>query len=400
MNPTRFIGLDIHKNYLVAVGVDADQNQVYGPKRVAWTEFEHWILSALTARDAIALEMTTNTWDTYDVLLPHVFSVTVVHPPAVALIVRAQVKTDRKAALTLAQLHAAGLLPGIWVPPLEVRQQRALVAQRHKMAILGAQAKNRLHALLFRHHILPPAGFELFHPSLKSWWMELKVSQIEKINLLSDLATLEFAQTQKKELETHLGEIAAKDERVPLLIQIPGMGMLTSVTVLAAIGDIRRFPEARKLVGYAGLGARVHASGKSYSTGHITKTGRRDLRAAMVDAANHAVQHHVFWKKELERLEYRLGRSKAVVAIARKLLIAVWHILSKEVVDRHADVRDVACSLFAHAYHVRVSNLPDKMSAKEWTRHELDRLGIGADLKEIPWGSKKVTLPPSRLPVK
>ena len=237
-------------------------------------------------------------------------------------------------------------------------------------------------------------------PSLKSWWMELKVSQIEKINLLSDLATLEFAQTQKKELETHLGEIAAKDERVPLLIQIPGMGMLTSVTVLAAIGDIRRFPEARKLVGYAGLGARVHASGESYTTGHITKAGRRDLRAAMVDAANHAVQHHVFWKKELERLKYRLGRSKAIVAIARKLLIAVWHILTKEVVDRHADARNVACSLFAHAYRVRVSNLPDKMSAREWTRHELDRLGIGMDLTEIPWGSKKVKLPPSRLPVK
>ena len=66
----------------------------------------------------------------------------------------------------------------------------------------------------------------------------------------------------------------------------------------------------------------------------------------MVNAANHAVEHHLHWKKELERLEPHLGRSKAIVAIARKLLVAVWHVLSEQVADRFADPRDVARSFF------------------------------------------------------
>ena len=65
--------------------------------------------------------VTTNTWQLYDELRPHVHSVTVVHPPHVALITRAQVMTDKIAAFTLAKLHAKGLLVGIWVPPEQVR---------------------------------------------------------------------------------------------------------------------------------------------------------------------------------------------------------------------------------------------------------------------------------------
>jgi transposase len=397
MQPARYIGLDIHKYYLIAVGVDADQNQVYGPKRVEWPDFEEWISKDLTNQDSVVIEMTTNSWKTYDILVQYVHSVTVVHPPYVSLVVRARVKTDKKAALTLAQLHAAHLLPGIWIPPIEVRELRALVAQRRKMTILSSQSKNRLHAVLHRQQILPPPELELFHPDLQPWWEGLNVSPIEKVRILSDLQTLEFAQKQKLLFEDYLGQMAANDERVSFLIQIPGFGLINSMTVLGAIGDIRRFPDATKLVGYAGLGASVHASGEQYTTGRITKTGRRDLRAAMVEAANVAVQHHVFWKKEFQRMEMHLGRSKTVVAIARKLLITVWNVLMKQVADKHADARDVACSMFALAYRVKVRNLPNGVSAKQFVRNELDRLGIGADLQTIPWGTKQVKLPPSIL---
>ncbi|MBA3532296.1 MAG: IS110 family transposase [Ardenticatenales bacterium] len=85
-----------------------------------------------------------------------------------------------------------------------------------------------------------------------------------------------------------------------------------------------------------------------------------------------------------------------MVAIARKLLVAVWHILTKGVADRHSNARQVVCSFFAHAYKVGVANLPDGLSAKEFTRQQLDRLGIGEELTQIPWGSKTFKLPPSR----
>ena len=70
--------------------------------------------------------------------------------------------------------------------------------------------------------------------------------------------------------------------------------------------------------------------------------------------------------------------------------------LTKDTADKYNDARSVACSLFAHAYRVKVRNLGG-MSAKEWTRHQLDRMGIGRELSEIPWGTKRVKLPPSRL---
>jgi hypothetical protein len=109
------------------------------------------------------------------------------------------------------------------------------------------------------------------------------------------------------------------------------------------------------------------------------------------------VRHHPFWKKEFERLAPRLGRSKAVVAIARKLLVVVWHLLSKETADRYGDPTQAACGFFAFAYKVKVKNLPEGQSALQFTRSQLDRLGIGQDLETLPWGSKTFRLPPSRL---
>jgi transposase len=396
LKPMRYIGLDIHKHYMVAAGVDADQNEVLKPQRVTWDRFDGWMQRNLTPRDAVVIEMTTNTWDVYDALIEHVQSVTVVHPPHVKAVVNPQVMTDKIASRTLAKLLAAKLLVSIWVPPREVRDLRMLVAEYHKMTVLGATAKHRLLALLQRHRIQPEAGLEIFHTDVRPWWNLLHVSLAEKACMNTDLETLAFAQSQKKALDNALSEWAAKDERVPLLVQLPGVGMLTAVTILAAIGDIRRFPDEDHLVGYAGLGASVHDSGEQHTTGHITKHGRRDLRRAMVNAANHAVTDHPYWKNELARLEPKLGRSRAIVRIARLLLVAVWHVLTKNVADKYNDARSVACSLFLYAYRVKVRNLGG-MSAKQWTRHQLDRMGIGRELNEIPWGTKKVKLPPSTL---
>jgi transposase len=330
-------------------------------------------------------------------LAPYVLSITVVHPPHVALIVRAQVKTDKKAALTLAQLHAAGLLPSVWVPPQEVRDLRTVVAQRYKMVRLVTSVKNRLHALLHSKHIQPPEGVELFDPETRLWWESLPLTPLELYRLQSDLDALEFARKQALRLEHCLGEIAARDVRMPLLVQIPGIGLLNGITILAAIGEISRFPAPKNLVGYAGLGARVHDSGQAYQTGRITKAGRRDLRRAMVEAAHHAIKASPHWQSRFQQLEKRKGRSKAVVAVSRMLLVAIWHILTKAEADRFAQPQQVATSLFTLAHRVRVRNLPDGQSALQFTRNQLDLLGIGKEVTHIPWGSKRFKLPPSKL---
>jgi transposase len=396
-SPERFIGLDVHKHYLIAAAVDPDRNEVMAPRRVTLARLDSWIHKNLTARDAVVLEMTTNAFQLYDDLVPHVHSVTIVHPPHVTLITRAQVMTDKIAARILAKLHAVGLLPPVWVPPVEVRDRRALVAQRAKMMRLSVQARNRLHAVLHRHHLPSPEG-DHFTADRHPWWLELDVSALERARIQCDLDTLVFAQKQVALLEETMTELAAQDERVVLLLQIPGIGMITALTLLAAIGDISRFPTAKHLVGYAGLGVRVHDSGMTRRTGRITKAGRRDIRAAMVEAAHAAVRSHPHWQEELARLEPRRGKNRAIVAIARKLLVTVWHVLTKRCADRFADDQHVARKLLRHAYHLGRAYRPQGQNPARYVRLQLDRLGLGAELTFVRWGPiRRIPLPPSQL---
>jgi hypothetical protein len=144
----------------------------------------------------------------------------------------------------------------------------------------------------------------------------------------------------------------------------------------------------------------VNDSGMSYSTGRITKAGWRDLRRAMVDASNHAIMDHAHWRAQFEGMCAHIGRSKSLVAIARKLLVVVWPVLTKEVANNKANPTQVACSLFANAHKVRVKNLPKDQSPLGFIRNQLDRLKIGQEVRQIPWGSKTFKLPESKLPVK
>ncbi|MDZ7925276.1 MAG: IS110 family transposase [Marinagarivorans sp.] len=351
----------------------------------------------LTKQDEVVLEMTTNSWQLYDELIEYAGSVIVVHPPHVALITRSQVMNDKIAASILARLLAKGLLVGIWVPPQEIRELRGLVAQRQKMTRLATQAKNRLHAVIQRHHLKPPAG-NPFAKANNGWWQALALGKLEKMNLQSDLETLQFAEQQEVRIEKEMTSIAAEDENIGRLLHISGFGVITAVTVYAAIGDIRRFPEAKKLVGYAGLGARVHDSGMTTRTGKITKAGRRDLRVALVEAAHVVANSNPHWKAELERLQPRLGYNRAIVAIARKLLVTVWHVLARKVADRFTEPEKVSEKMLRFAYEVGKGNRPGRQTAAQFARERLDTLGIGQELNSIPWGAKKpIPLPPSTL---
>src|SRR5512142_916783 len=194
-NGKRYIGLDVHKHYLIALGVDEDLNVVLPARRVELSHLESWMKKILTRQDNVVLEMTANTWQLYDELCVYAGSVLVVHPPHVALITRSQVMNDKIAASILARLLAKGLLVGVWVPPQEVRELRGLVAQRKKITNMATQAKNRLHAVLQRHHLLPPEG-NPFGARNKEWWQSLPIGKLEKLNLQSDLETLQFAKKQ------------------------------------------------------------------------------------------------------------------------------------------------------------------------------------------------------------
>ncbi len=100
----RSIGLDVHKHYLIALGVDEDLDIVLPARRVELSRLESWMKKTLTKQDEVVVEMTTNTWQLYDELVMYAGSVMVVYPPHVALITRSQVMNDKIAASILARL--------------------------------------------------------------------------------------------------------------------------------------------------------------------------------------------------------------------------------------------------------------------------------------------------------
>jgi len=115
-----------------------------------------------------------------------------------------------------------------------------------------------------------------------------------------------------------------------------------------------------------------------------------------VEAAHIAAQYHPHWKAELERLQPRLGYNKAIVAIARKLLLTVWFVLQGKP-DKFAEPEQVAQKMLKFAYAVGKKNRAGKTAA-QFARTRMDALGLGSELTSIPWGAKKpIPLPPSKL---
>jgi transposase len=160
------------------------------------------------------------------------------------------------------------------------------------------------------------------------------------------------------------------------------------MTILSAIGDVTRFPSAKRLVGYAGLGAGVHDSGKTHRDKGITKQGRRDLRYVLIEAARVAVQTHPYWKRAFAQLAKRIGDHKAVVAIARKLLIAIWHVLMARSADRCADAEQVAFKLMVWAWKL-TDEQRGGLSSRQFIRAHLIRLGLGDELTHITRGGTR-----------
>ena len=116
-----------------------------------------------------------------------------------------------------------------------------------------------------------------------------------------------------------------------LLRTIPGVGWLLGLTFAAEIGDISRFPSAGKLVGYSGLVPRVRQSGESSRTGRLAKAGSPLLRWAAVEAAQHAWRPQNPWHRLYVDVRKRHGHGNAAKsAVARKMLIAVWHVWSRQ----------------------------------------------------------------------
>jgi transposase len=239
--------------------------------------------------------------------------------------------------------------------------------------------RNRLQSLIHRHNLILPKGALTDN----AWWAAQTLSALEQIQIRQELALLEDLDKNKAEVDAELGrQCLGKTwgKQAVRLLQLSGFGVVMTMTVLSAIGDISRFVDAKKLVGYSGLGPGVHDSGKEHIEKRITKSGRKELRWALVEAAWRAIRISPYWKEQYEKYLRRMRKpNQAIVVIARKLLVAVWHVLSKEETDEHVSEEDLAYKMLVLSWDLDES-VRMGLSYKQFAKYALMKLGVENDI--------------------
>ena len=383
----RYIGLDVHKHYITVGGMNAQQEIVFRPRDVEMERFKTWAEQNLRKTDEVVLDATTNTWDVYDIIAPLVQRVVVAHPAEVKQIANSRVKTDNQDVIRLIRLLIADLVPEVWVPPVEVRQLRAMISYRWRLVKMATAIQNRMHSLLHRHNIEAPAG-KIDTGGNREWWEQLKLSELETLRLKQELKTLRLVREHLVDVEKELGRLSTGErwgDQAVYLMQIPGVGIIVTMTILSAIGDIRRFESPRKLVGYAGLGAGVHESGQKHREKGITKFGRKELRWALVEASWQAIRSNPRWRAEYDELCKRKHQNQAIVAIAHKLLVTLWYLLNNQTTYKYSSDEDLAYKMLTWAWHIDRTAL-NGMTNQQFAKYGLMRLGKGEHLTRIVKG--------------
>jgi len=380
----RYLALDIHKHYSVVAGVNFEGQVVVEPVRIEHADLEGWLAKNIQPTDFVVIESTTNAWHIYDLLEPLTEKVLVANPIKVKQIAQARVKTDIRDTLILARLLAANMVPVIWVPPAHVRELRYLLSQRRHLVGMHTATVNRMHSVAHRHHLRHPRG-KRFNEKNTGWQQAEELSDSEKFQLELDMNTKKHLAEQAEKITEKLRRMSHRKpwaESTMYLMQLPGFGVITGMTVLAAIGDITRFGTPKHLASYSGLVPGLEQSGMKLRGKRITKEGRRDLRWAMVEVAQRAVKSDPLWKHRFIELCRRMHRNQAIVVIARRLLELVWYVLSRRQAYWNFSHERIAYKYLTWSWQLSEVDR-DGLTRQQFTRYYLMRMGIGHDLEQI-----------------
>jgi transposase len=234
-----------------------------------------------------------------------------------------RLKTDREDALNIAQLLAAGRLPTSYAPPMDVQILRDLTRHRNGFSRQHARVLCRVKSIMNANNRPGPVGLasEGLIRYLKAQGEKLPARHVAMLWQCVD--GLALTERQIAEAERTIGELVRRgffQEVYEILLSFPGVALVTAATVIAEVGDFKRFADAKAIGRYAGLNPRVFASGGKQRIGHITKTGSPDLRWVLQQAAWTAIRCDEGVRRIFLRIAKRAGRKAAAVAVARKLL--------------------------------------------------------------------------------
>jgi transposase len=326
----RVIGIDIHRTFGEVVIWEDGRLRRLGRVDMTRTALEG-LGGKLLSTDEVVIEATGNCMAVSRVLSPFVRRVVIANPLQVKAIAHARVKTDKVDAGTLASLFAAGYLPEVWTPDAQTERKRRLTARRYQIVRHRTRIKNEVHAILHAHLIPKCPHADLFNQRGRAWLGRQELPDDERQAIDRHLRELDRLGEDLAILDREIAEGALDDGAVRRLMTITGVKLTVAASIMAAIGDIHRFDHPGKLVSYFGLNPRVRQSGLGPAHhGRISKVGRSHARAMLVEAAWTAAKARGPLHAFFVRIRARRGHQVAAVAVARKLAVLCWHVLTKE----------------------------------------------------------------------
>jgi transposase len=345
----RYVGLDVHKQW-TQVAWHLPDGSVQRERIATQPALLRELADRLSPQDTVALESTTNTFAIARLLRPRAGRVLISNPLKTRLIAESHVKTDKVDADVLVQLARSGFLPTVWQPPEDLELVRRRAAHHAAITRQITQVKNRIHAVLHRNLLEPPVA-DLFCQRGRAFLRRADLPLDEQVQLEIDLEILQHLEAAQAQARGALARLACDRPAAQLLMSVPGIDYPTAVGIMAAIGEIARFPSSRKLVSYFGLNPIVSQSGQRCWTGRISKQGRVHARWLLVEAAHCAVRSSGPLQAFYRRVKARKGTNVAVVAAARKLTVILWHILRSGEPYRYAPERTTREKLSRMRYH-------------------------------------------------
>ena len=242
-----------------------------------------------------------------------------------------KVKTDRRDSRKLAHFLAKGMLKRVWVPSEKERYHRQVIRRRRQLIGDRIRPQSRIKAELQLH------GLNLSAPHGK--WTKIYLGNLGRIRfnnrwmqesfkrLLEQYHFLDEQIGKQTGLLQELSETKLYKERADILMTIPGIGMIAAMELLLELQDVHRFQRADQLAAYVGLTPSQYSSADKIRMGRITCVGKNSLRAMLIQASWALIRKDGVMRKKYDRLKSRSGGKRAIVAVARTLLIRMRRML-------------------------------------------------------------------------
>ncbi len=233
----------------------------------------------------------------------------------------------------MAHLLRADLLPAAYIPPRPVRDTRELLRYRASLVRFRTQVKNKVHAMLTKNGLRTPTK-DPFGKKAQRFLATVPVRACYRLALDGYRRLLEALTTELKTVTARIAAHVQQDPQAQLVCTMPGIGSYSALLILSEIGDVRRFPDARRLCAYAGLVPSVHASGGTTRRGRLTKQGSKWLRWILVELSIHAINGAPQFRSLYHRVAKKHGANTGRVAVARAMLKMIYAMLKTQEVFR------------------------------------------------------------------